>query len=389
MARAFGIGLVGIVIVAGVGVFGIAPGWIDGSLNRVEEHAPHPVSERAAALHASLRLADLHADSLLWSRDLLDRNRRGQVDLPRLQEGGFALQVFAAVTKTPAGQNYERNEAGSDQITLLAVSQRWPPRTWTSLYERARHQVERLADAAARSQGALRMVRTRADLESALARHARDREGVAGIMAAEGAHPLEGRIQHLDGLFEAGFRVLGLQHFFDNELGGSLHGISGEGLTPFGRAVGERADDLSMVLDLAHSSERVVEDVLALTRRPVIVSHTGLAGACDSPRNISDPLMKRIAAAGGLVGIGYWEGAVCDPSPEGVARSVRYGVELLGEDHVALGSDFDGAVTTRFDASEAAALTHALLVAGLSEAQIRKVMGENAIRFFLAHLPSG
>jgi len=144
----------------------------------------------------------------------------------------------------------------------------------------------------------------------------------------------------------------------------------------------------TIIIDVAHSSEAVVRDVLAITDKPVIISHTGLKGHCDSPRNISDALMKEIAARGGLVGVGFWDGAVCEPTPEGIAGAIAYAVDLLGADHVALGSDFDGTVTAPFDASELGALTQALMDAGLDEETIRAVMGENAIRFFLENLPS-
>ena len=158
---------------------------------------------------------------------------------------------------------------------------------------------------------------------------------------------------------------MGLQHFFDNELGGSLHGVSGAGLTEFGKAAVDRAVEKGMIIDLAHSSEATARDVLARSSKPVIVSHTGLKGHCDTARNISDDLMKAIAAHGGLIGAGFWREAACATSPEGIAEQIVYAVNLLGAGHVALGSDFDGTVTTALDASELAALTEALMDAGL------------------------
>jgi microsomal dipeptidase-like Zn-dependent dipeptidase len=97
--------------------------------------------------------------------------------------------------------------------------------------------------------------------------------------------------------------------------------------------------------------------------------------------------MRRIAAGGGLIGIGYWDGAVCDATPEGIAKSIVYAVRLVGEEHVALGSDYDGATSVYFDTSELSALTQALLDAGLNEQEIRAVMGGNQIRFFRKYLP--
>jgi microsomal dipeptidase-like Zn-dependent dipeptidase len=97
--------------------------------------------------------------------------------------------------------------------------------------------------------------------------------------------------------------------------------------------------------------------------------------------------MKAIAAKGGLIGIGYWKGAVCDDTPAGVAKAIRYAVDLVGEDHVALGSDYDGSTTVTFDASETATLVDAMLRAGLTADQVRKITGGNALRFLEANLP--
>jgi microsomal dipeptidase-like Zn-dependent dipeptidase len=362
--------------------FFVAPARIDADFNQVIAHEPFPVSDEAAALHATLRVADLHADTLLWMRDPLKRHTRGHTDVPRLSEGGFRLQVFSAVTKAPKNLNYDENKGDTDNITLLAIAQRWPVQAWSSLAERALYQARRLTRAARQSPDALRVVRSREDLSDAL-----ESDALAGVLATEGAHPLEGDIANLDRLYAAGYRVLGLQHFFDNELGGSLHGITGAGLTDFGRQAAIAAQEKNIIIDVAHSSEAVARDVLFMSSRPLIVSHTGVSGHCDSARNVSDALLKDIAAAGGLVGIGFWDGAVCEASLPSIAAAIVYAVDLLGAGHVALGSDFDGTVITPFDASEMAALTQALLDAGLDHETIRGVMGENQIRFFLENLP--
>lgn len=208
------------------------------------------------------------------------------------------------------------------------------------------------------------------------------------MLGIEGAHALEADLANIDRLYEAGFRVVGLQHFFDNAIGGSLHGVSKSGLTPLGREAIKRLNKKSMIIDVAHSSQQVVRDVLALSQRPLIVSHTGVYGACASARNVPDSLLKAITEKGGLIGIGFWQEAVCDPSPEGIVRSISYAVELLGIDHVSLGSDFNGSVATTFDVSELALLTSALLESGFSPEQIRKIMGGNIQRFLAQQLPA-
>jgi microsomal dipeptidase-like Zn-dependent dipeptidase len=98
--------------------------------------------------------------------------------------------------------------------------------------------------------------------------------------------------------------------------------------------------------------------------------------------------MQQIAQTGGTIGIGYWADVACgDITPEGIARMIRTAIDVVGEDHVSLGSDFDGSVATAFDTSELPALTHALLAGGLSKDQVRKVMGENMLRVLRARLP--
>ncbi|MEO1689763.1 MAG: peptidase M19, partial [Pseudomonadota bacterium] len=123
--------LLALTVVAVAAFLAIAPGYVERSRNVVQAHAPFPVSDAAKALHADLTVGDWHADSLLWQRDIGTRGTRGHVDVPRLIEGGVALQVFTAVTKSPAGQNIQANDADAfDTITPLAIGQLWPPRTW-------------------------------------------------------------------------------------------------------------------------------------------------------------------------------------------------------------------------------------------------------------------
>lgn len=378
----------GILLVVGLGyVHWLLPGTVEAKMNVVLSHDDFTISDSARELHQSLFVADLHSDSLLWKRDLARRSDIGHMDIPRLLEGNVALQVFSATTKSPKGQNYARNEADSDRITLLAVLSLWPLRTWSSLYERALYQLQKLHAFA--DDERLMLVRSRSDLEELTARRAGGEQLVGAIYLIEGAHPFEGDIANVDRLFEEGLRISGLTHFFDNELGGSLHGTSGEGLTEFGRAVVRRANELGMIIDIAHSSPAMVADVLDLSNSPVILSHGGFKGSCDTPRNLSDDLMQRIADAGGLIGVGYWDGAICDASPRGIVDSIRYGIDLLGVEHIALGSDYDGTVTVPFDTSELAILTETMLQSGFTEDEIRKVMGENVRRFMLQNLPSG
>ncbi len=358
-------------------------------MNRIDDARAIVVSARADSLHRTLRVADLHNDLLLWDRNPVERGFSGHTDVPRLVEGNVAVEVFSTVTKTPKGQNYERNGAESDNITLLAVASRWPRRTWNSRLQRALHEADKLHHAAAVSEGRLVLVTTAAELQRALDFRSQtpNIKPVAGILNTEGLQALDGEAANLDTLFAHGFRLAGLAHFFDNELAGSAHGTGKGGLSPMGRQVVQRMQALRMIVDLAHVAPRAFDDVLAMTTRPVLVSHTGVQATCAGPRNLTDDQLRRLAGNGALIGIGFWDGAVCDISPRSIARAIRHAVAVAGLSHVALGSDWDGATTVAFGADQLNQLTDALLQEGFSEAEIRAVMGENAIRFLLENLP--
>ena len=356
-------------------------------LNRVADPGPYLVSPQAADLHERLTIVDLHADSLLWGRDLLMRATRGHVDVPRMVEGNAALQVFAVTTKVPRHMSYDRNDDRSDDISLVALVQGWPRSTWRSLTARAEYLAGRLAGFAASSDGRLTLVRSAADLEGFLARRAADPSLVAGLLAIEGAHALDDDLANVDRLEHAGFRLVGLAHFFDNAFAGSAHGMVQGGLTGAGRELVAELERRRMVVDVAHASGTTIDEVLAVATRPVIASHTGVRGVADHPRNLSDEQLRGIAATGGMVGIGFWPTASGGEDAASIARSIAHAVAVIGADHVGLGSDFDGAVPTPFDASGLALLTAALLAEGLDEATIAAVMGGSAIRVLREALP--
>jgi len=366
----------------------LLPKMLDKSMNPVSEHAPFVVSEEAQALHNTLIVGDWHADSALWNRDLKKTYDYGHADIPRLQAGNVALQMFTTVTKSPSGQNYDSNETGAnDNITALAIVQRWPIKTWSSLFERAIYQANKIKDLEKRDPENFMLIESQYDLGIFLLKRVNNPKMVGGLIGTEGSHALDGNLDNVERLYENSFRMMSLQHFFDNKLGGSLHGTSGAGLTEFGRQAIDEMQRLDIIIDVSHSSENVVKDVLSISNQPLVISHTGFNGYCKSPRNISDSLMIEIAEKGGLIGVGFWDAAVCDNTPRSVAEAIIYGISLIGAEHVALGSDFDGTITPGFDTSELVAITHELLELGLSKEEIRKVMGENMLSFLQDNLP--
>jgi microsomal dipeptidase-like Zn-dependent dipeptidase len=381
------LGALGVLMLAIVLVFMLVPQRVDRSFNQLSAAVAVAVSTETAQLHQSLFVADLHADALLWKRDLLERHDYGLVDLPRLQAGNMALQVFSVVTKVPRTLNYDRNEGDSDFVTALALVQLWPVPTWISLKARALYQAEKLHAFSRRSKGRLVLIKTQKELAAFVEQRKQEPQLVAGVLAMEGMHALEGKLENVEEFFAAGYRMLAPTHFFDNELGGSAHGVSKAGLTEFGASVIKRMEALGLIVDVAHASPKMIDDILRLATRPIVSSHTGVKGTCEGPRNLSDEHLRGIAATGGVVGIGLWEGAVCAENVQATVAAMRYTANLIGVDHVGLGSDFDGAIRAPIEASGMAQITQALLAAGFTPEEIYKIMGGNVLRVLSRALP--
>ena len=382
------LGAIFLILLVIIAILIFAPKQVDKRQNKIQSHPRHEISERTQALHDSLVIGDWHADSLLWNRDLSKHNDYGHLDIPRLQQGNVGLQMFTTVTKSPSGQNYHHNDSdANDRITQLALVQRWPIKAWSSLKARAIYQAKKLHKLQRKNSNDLLIIKSKKDLASWQERRQQNSKVIGALLGTEGSHALDGDLNSVQELFDHGFRMMSLQHFFDNKLGGSLHGSSQSGLSDFGRQAIKKMNQLNIIIDVSHSSESVVEDVLNLSEAPLVVSHTGFKGHCDTERNISDVLMEKIAVDGGLIAVGYWDAAVCGTTADDIAEAIIYGIELVGENNISLGSDFDGSVTTGFDTSEIALMTQALVDLGVSEGQIRKVMGGNMLRFLGEYLP--
>jgi len=362
------------------------PGIVERRFNRTLHPPPYQPSAQAQALHRTLTVADLHADSLLWGRNLLRRSSRGHIDLPRLVEGNVSIQAFTVVTTAPRKLNIFQNSDSTDQVRNIAIFEGWPPRTWNSPKQRALYQAARLQKFADQSKGTLVLVRSRSDLQKFLTTRG-STHAVAGFLGAEGAQPMEGNLANLDGLHAAGFRMMAPTHFTDTAIAGAAAGLTKSGLSGFGSEWVRAMESHHMLIDLAHASPATLRDVTAMATRPLIVSHTGVKGTCNNPRNLSDDELRAVARTNGVIGIGLWDTATCGSDARATARAIHYAVNIVGADHVALGSDFDGGITAPFDSSGWALLTDTLLQEGISEQDIHKIMGENVVRVLLDVLP--
>jgi microsomal dipeptidase-like Zn-dependent dipeptidase len=376
-----------IVTVLATVIFSFAPSFVAKRFNPIDSSGKQPISEAAQTLHKTLAIADLHADSLLWGGDLTKLTHYGHVDIPRLIQGHVALQVFTVVTKVPAPLLLENNDDRSDDITKLAVLQRWGIPALFSLAERALYQAKRLNALASKAHGPFKLITSQQDLSDYFVASQQNSQITAGLLGLEGAHALEGKLENVDRFYQAGFRLIGLAHFFDNDVSGSAHGIKKGGLTPFGQEVLQRMESHHMIIDLAHASAQTIDEVLDFTNNPILVSHTGVRGNCNNARNLNDRQIRQIAQHHGLIGIGFWKTATCGKNATAIARAIRYVTDLVGVDYVALGSDFDGAVRLPFDAAAMVQVTNALLIENFSKQDIAKIMGLNVLNFLQALLP--
>ena len=374
------------VVLSAIGFFTLAPSIFEKQTNRIDGEPLPAIAAKAQKLHDSLMIVDLHSDTLLWKRKITDAADYGHVDLKRMQAGNVGLQIFSSVTKTPKGQNYDSNSAETDNITLLSISQLQPIRTWTSLLERQLWHAAKLNRAVSASDGDMTMISAAGHIDDLALARSKIKKPIGVMFSAEGLQTLEGKRENLDKLYDAGMRMAGLVHFFDNELAGSMHGEKKGGLTDFGQQIIRDMENKGMIVDIAHSSHETVADILKIAKRPVVYSHGGVQAVCGVNRNLTDQEIQGVAATGGIIGLGYWDGAMCDTDPKSVAKAVKHIRSLAGIEHIALGSDFDGAVTTRFDTGGLVHITQALIEAGFTEGEIRAVMGLNALRIIKAGL---
>jgi membrane dipeptidase len=276
-------------------------------------------------------LADGHADSLMWNRDLTVRGRKGHLDFPRLRDADVRLQCFTVVT---------RGYPVVDGIGAFGALRGWPAEARRGPWARCVFQLDRMRDLCARSGGAVRVTTTAAALTENLA------EGrVSAVLGVEGAQALEGRPERVAELAARGVRFMSLTHLGNNELGGTSSPLQGDRpLSALGREVTAAMVAAGMSIDLAHASPRTIRDLAAHRDARLLCSHTGVRGAQRSWRNLGDAELRLVADRGGVVGIIFGTIYLGGRRLEDVVRHVEHALDVAGEDAVAFGSDFDGMV---------------------------------------------
>lgn len=327
------------------------------------------VETRARALHFQALVFDAHADTIAIDvvegrRHLTETGRGGHVDLPRLSAGGVTVQVFTLFVPPAVPTPYNALRA----LTIL-----------DALYE----EVKLAPDAFV-------WVRRASDIDEALRRR---KLGI--VVSLEGCEVLAGSLSMLRAFYRLGVRAAGLTWNARNELADGVGEARGAGLTAFGREVVAEMNRLGMVVDVSHLSESGFWEVVELSSHPVIASHSNARALCDHVRNLTDDQIRALAKKGGVMGINFFPGFLRQDGPariDDVVRHIDYVVELVGPDHVGLGSDYDGISTVPEgleDPSRLPALTEALARRGYDDETIRKILGENFARVFRVVLGDG
>jgi len=364
------------------------------------------VAERARKLHLSSLVFDTHDDTtqrfLDGDFDISRRDPRGSIDIPRMKEGGLDAIFFAA----------------------------WIPSkiTGPEAVKRAIDQIDAVRQTVRGHPNDLALATTAEDVRAAY------KQGrIAVLIAIEGGHMIASDLGVLRTFAALGARYMTLTHSGNCEWAdSSTDKADHNGLTPFGKSVIREMNRLGMIVDISHVSDKTFADVLAVSKAPVFASHSSCRAICDAPRNMSDEMMRALAAKGGVIQINYhvgflsqefrnaekahpeWDKAIAAEvqkrcgDKEGcqliegdritreyvergdlprvdwtkIVEHIDHAVKVAGIDHVGLGSDFDGANMPfgMEDVSKLPRITQALLERGYSEGDVRKILGENTLR---------
>ncbi len=349
-------------------------------------------------------IVDGHIDTpqrMLDARaDVSARLPDGHIDIPRMQAGGLSAAFFSIWVS----DSYGPGTAFRRALALIGA-------------------VRQLAD----TNPAVELATTAEEVRAAAARG-----HVAALMGVEGGHAIENSLAHLDSLYHLGVRYMTLTWNNGNDwAGASMDPRRRGGLTAFGRQVVHRMNEMGMLVDVSHVSDSTFWDVIAATTKPVIASHSSCRALTRHPRNLTDDQLRAVARTGGVVGINFFPAFLDDgfraryvaqgrrlrpqldsirarwkdqpglaefevdkfraahldglevPGIERLVDHIDHAVRVMGVDHVALGSDFDGIAVLPApmnDVTSLPLLTRALEARGYSDSDVRKILGENFLR---------
>ena len=362
---------------------------------------------QAARVHEQAIVVDTHADTtqrLVFDPkfDLGERHSDGNIDIPRMKEGGLDALFFSIWVP-------------SDVVGPPAL-------------KRAYDQIDAVREAVRTHPNDLALASTAADV-----RRAAGEQKIAALMGVEGGHMIDDDLRQLRNFAALGVRYMTLTHFKNNNWAdSSTDKPAHNGLTPFGKDVVREMNRLGMMVDISHVADKTFYDVLGLTTAPVIASHSSCRALTNHPRNMTDEMLRALARNGGVVMINYhaafiseefrvasekrsgdvvtsmsalskkcggneacttregeridheamMNGSLPKVSWERIIDHIDHAVKIAGADHVGLGSDFDGATMPLGleDASKLPKITDALLKKGYSEQDVEKILGGNILR---------
>jgi membrane dipeptidase len=335
-------------------------------------------------------LLDLYAPEEGGERSFFERSDKGHIDLPRAREGGLVGGIFAIFTPAPPGSPERDREYG---LTVTEEGYEVKPRSAVDhSYSRrfAGGAIDFAYDLEQEAAGEISLVRSYQELEDNLQR------GVLSIVLhLEGASAIKEDLSNLEGYYSRGVRSLGLVWSRPNAFGQGVpfrypHSPdTGPGLTAAGRELVRECNRLGILVDLAHLNEKGFWDVAELSHAPLVVSHAAVHAICASTRNLTDEQIDAIGESNGLVGVFFApsmtraDGKRDDDIPiTGIVRHIDYVVEQIGVDHVALGSDFDGAEmpSELADVAHLPRLMEALRDRGYDEDSLQRIAYRNWFR---------
>lgn len=364
------------------------------------------VSEKARKLHFSSIVVDTHDDTtqrfLDGKFDIGARAANGSIDIPRMKEGGLGAIFFSV----------------------------WIPSkvTGPEAVRRAEQQIDAIHEQVKKHPADMVLATTAGEI-----REAHKNGKIAALIGVEGGHMINSDLATLRKYASEGVRYMTLTHSGNDEWAdSSTDKAAHNGLTDFGKDVVREMNRLGVMVDISHVSDKTFADALAISKAPMIASHSSCRAICDAPRNMTDEMMKALAAKGGVVQINYHVGFLsqefrdaekADPKInagieqavlkkcgddeacqllegdrltreaveqgklprvglEKIIEHIDHAVKVAGAEHVGLGSDFDGANMPygMEDATKLPMITEALLNKGYSESDVRKILGENTLR---------
>ena len=335
--------------------------------------------ERALKLHKSSIVVDTHNDTILHlikeppfitsntaplapRRTLGERSDDGQIDIPRIMEGGVNCLLFAM---------YVNPQYTSRLLRLI------------QMLDAFQTEVENNNQTIAITHTYNEIVKTIKD------------DKIAAVITVEGGEPLEGRIESLRTIYKLGVRSLTLTHFPRNKLGDGSGADSGSHLTKFGEEVVEEMNHLGMIVDVSHINETGFWDVINLTKEPVLATHSNCKALCSHHRNLTDDQIKAIAENKGVMNLSFCAGFIKNGvgfDPEAVKKvtiedwldHLDHAVKLVGTSTIGIGSDLDGGCgfPDLNDVTYFPRLTEGMISRGYSDQDIKKILGSNNLRVF-------